>query len=340
VVGSFRSLFSALLAVTVLSLGAHAQVMSYTGTWGTAPMGPPAGDAGARDVTLREIAHVSVGSGQLMSVTLSNEFGHEPLSIGEAAVAKHARGNGAEDSVPLLFSGKSTVVILPGTRVTSDPVHFEFPALSDVVVSLFIPAQNMTALTQHIVAHATNYIAPGNQVTAKTLTDAKTIESWRYLRGVEVSLAENYGTIVCLGDSITDGVKSTENANHRWPDLLATRLHARQETANLGVMNEGIGGNRILRDVVGQSALARFDRDVLANANVRFLVIFEGINDIGHAYDPNRPFDSATVEELVAGYHLLIVRAHAHGIKVFGATLTPYVGAGYSSPEATQSDLS
>ena len=139
-------------------------------------------------------------------------------------------------------------------------------------------------------------------------------------------------SIVCLGDSITDGARSTKDANQRWPDLLAARLQANAATANLGVLNEGIGGNRILHDVSGPSALARFDRDVLAHPHVRYLVILEGINDIGHAYDPKNPYDVVSADELIAADRLMITRAHAHGIKVIGATLTPYGTAGYMSP--------
>jgi len=210
-------------------------------------------------------------------------------------------------------------------------VKFEFPAMSDVVVSLFVPAQKMTTLTQHNFADATNYIAPGNQVDAATLTEAKEAANWRYLRGIEVNTPIG-NSIVCLGDSITDGARSTKDANSRWPDLLAARLQANQKTVNLGVLNEGIGGNRILNDGTGPSAMARLDRDVFNNQHARYLVILEGINDIGHAYDPHKIYDVVTADDLIAAYHLMIVRAHEHGMKVYGATLTPYVPAGYSAP--------
>ena len=139
-------------------------------------------------------------------------------------------------------------------------------------------------------------------------------------------------SIVVFGDSITDGALSTRDANARWPDLLARRLQANKKTAELGVLNQGIGGNRILHDTTGPSALARFDRDVLAQTGVKYLVIMESINDIGHAQDPVKPYDVVTAEDLIVGLGQLATRAHTHGIKVYGATLTPYVGAKYSSP--------
>jgi lysophospholipase L1-like esterase len=139
-------------------------------------------------------------------------------------------------------------------------------------------------------------------------------------------------SIVCLGDSITDGSKSTKDTNNRWPDLLAARLQANKATARLGVLNEGIGGNRVLNDNTGPSAIARLDRDVFNNKYAHYLIILEAINDIGHAYDVHKTYDVVTAADLIAGYHLIITRAHEHGMKVYGATLTPYVPASYSAP--------
>jgi len=321
----------AVVGMLLASAAARAQ-MGYTiGTWGTSPVAVAAGASGKEDVTLREVAHVSVRVGQFITITLSNEFGTDPLTIGEASVAKRTSADGIETPVPVLFAGKPSVIIPPGARVTSDEIDLASPPLSDLSVSLFIPAQKMTTATQHNYADATNYSAPGNQVSAKTLTDAKETASWRYLRGIDASTAIG-STIVCLGDSITDGTHSTKDTNQRWPDLLAARLQANKATAALGIVNEGIGGNRILNDVAGPSAIARLDRDVFNNQDAHYLVVLEGINDIGHAYDPNKPYDKVTADDLIAGYHLIILRAHEHGMKVYGATLTPYGGAKYASP--------
>jgi lysophospholipase L1-like esterase len=326
--------FSAAAAALLLALpcAGRAQDYSWLGTWGTSPVAVPAGEAGGTDVTLRETVHVSRGADQYASIVLSNEFGTDPLTIGAATLGVSLPGGEEDSAVAVLFNGKPSVVIPPGMRVQSDRVNFPFRPMRDLAVSLFIPTQKMTTLTQHNFANTTNYVAPGNQVSEKAMTGAKETSGWRYLRGIDVWMVDYSGTIVCLGDSITDGSRSTKDANRRWPDLLAARLQPNQKTAGIGILNEGIGGNRILNDVTGPSAIARFDRDVVNNTYVRYLVILEGINDIGHAYDTHRSYDVVNADELIAGYHLLIVRAHAHRMKVYGATLTPYMGAAYSSP--------
>jgi len=322
------------LMLVAAPFAAYAQGGYLVGTWAASPVSAPAGSAGKVDETLREIVHVSLGAKQFMYVRLSNEFGVEPLTIGAATVALRTSADQIGAPVAVTFGGNPGVVIPPGKMVESDSVSFAFPAMSDLAVSLFIPAQPLTMVTQHGFANTTNYVAPGNQVTATSLADAKTNASWRYLKGVEIGTSvEN--DIVCLGDSITDGSKSTKDANLRWPDLLAARLLANPATALLGVLNEGIGGNRILHDVTGPSALSRFERDVLGHQHAHYLVILEGINDIGHAADPDpaKRYDIVSAADLIAGYQYLVARAHAHGMKVIGATLTPYVGAKYASPQ-------
>ena len=166
-----------------------------------------------------------------------------------------------------------------------------------------------------------------------SLSDAKELKSWPFLKGVDTKVSGLHGAVVCFGDSITDGALSTANANARWPDVLAKRLHDSGKTNKLAVLNEGIGGNRVLLENTGPAALARFDRDVLALAGAKYLILLEGINDIGTAFNPNHPGQPITADDLIAGFKQLAERAHTHGIKVFAATLTPYVGAGYSSPQ-------
>jgi lysophospholipase L1-like esterase len=190
----------------------------------------------------------------------------------------------------------------------------------------------MHQVTHHSFADQTGYTALGDVVSAKSLDAPAEITSWPFLKGIDVTADDKSAAIVTFGDSITDGAHSTRDANSRWPDLLARRLQANKKTANLGVLNEGIGGNRILHDVTGPSALARFDRDVLAQSGVKYLIILESINDIGHAQDPVKPYDVVTADDLIAGLSQLATRAHTHGIKVYGATLTPYIGAKYASP--------
>jgi len=323
------------LALVSLQGVAQAQEDHWVGTWATAPMafknasGSFGGETG---VTLREIVHVSIG-GARVRVILSNEFGAEPLTVAAAAIALRSKDSAvvAASQAPLTFDGRAGVVIPPGALVVSDAAALRVRPLSDVAVSLFVPAQPLTVRSAHSFADQTNYMAAGNEVTATELAGAKTFTSWDFLKGVDVRAEGNSGSIVAFGDSITDGAHSTRDKNARWPDVLAARLAANRATAHLGVLNEGIGGNRVLHDNTGPSALARFDRDVLAQAGVKYLIVMESINDIGHATDPRQPYDVVTAEDLIAGLVQLARRAHTHGIRVYGATLTPFVGAGYQS---------
>ncbi len=307
----------------------------WVGTWATADMerANTKGDFLAADTTFREIVHVSLG-GPLVRVELSNEFGTEPLTISAAHIA--LAGAAGDIALPsangLLFGGHESVVIPAGAIVVSDPVKLALPAFADLAVSLFVPAQKMTHLTFHGAAYQTNYIAAGNQVGLKSLTEPKKLTSWYFLKAVDVEAPAEAAAVVAFGDSITDGTASTGDMNQRWPDFLARRLAADKKTANLGVLNVGIGGNRVLHDGTGPNALARFDADVLAQSGVKYVIVLESINDIGHAYDPTNPYDVVTAEDLIQGFTQMVERAHMHGIEVFGATCTPYVGAKYASP--------
>jgi lysophospholipase L1-like esterase len=218
----------------------------------------------------------------------------------------------------------------------SDTVSFKLAALSDLTIKLLLPAQDVATLSQHSGAQATNYMADGDQLAVASLTAPQPFTQWLFLKSVDVQAAEGAAAIVTFGDSITDGARSTANTNARWPDELARRLQVGKATGRLGVLNLGIGGNRVLHDGYGPNALARFDRDVLAQAGVRYVILMEGINDIGHAYGPKGGGDLVTAADLIAGLSQLAERAHTHGIKVIGATLTPYIGAGYASPAGEQ----
>ena len=307
----------------------------WVGTWAAAPVAQANPDAkiGSADTTFREIVHVSIG-GPAVRIILTNELGRDSLTIGAADVALSAGGSEINPSAAgaLTFNGRPSITIPPGALVVSDPVNLKLPPSSNLAVSIFVPAQTISQITQHSFADQTSYTATGNVASATTLSVPEEIESWPFLKGVDVKADEKTAAIVAFGDSITDGAHSTRNANARWPDVLSRRLLADKKTANLSVLNEGIGGNRVLHDGYGPSALARFDRDVLAQAGVKYLIILESINDIGHAQDPHRPYDVVSADDLIAGLSQLVTRAHTHGIKVFGATLTPYVGAKYSSP--------
>ena len=311
----------------------------WVGTWAAAPQretnsSGTIGTDGTGGTTLREIVHVSLG-GPEVRVVLTNEFGVEPLTISAATIAASAGGGSiaAESSVPLTFSGSSTVTIPPGALTVSDPTPLKTAPLSDLAVSLYLPVQPASALTLHSFADQTNYEVPGNAVTSASLTTPKEFYSWKFLKGVDVEADADSKAIVAFGDSITDGARSTRDKDLRWPDILAQRLQSNKKTAKLGVLNEGIGGNRILHDGAGSNALARFDRDVLSQAGVKYLVILEAINDIGQAARLDNPHDIVTTDDLIAAYSQMARRAHTHGIKVIGATLTPYTGAGYASPK-------
>ncbi|TQK07860.1 SGNH/GDSL hydrolase family protein [Herbaspirillum sp. SJZ107] len=333
----------------------------WVGTWGTAPAGPPlaAQTQSFSNQTLRLIVHTSIG-GPRVRIRISNELGTTPLRIGEAHVARRQAGAAIVDGSdrPLTFSGMRSIVIPPGAPVLSDPVDLDVPALSDLAVSLHLP-DTVQATTIHGSAFQTNYVSlPGNFTSAATLPTERTLTSWPFLTEVDVNTPAN-AAIVALGDSITDGSNTTIDTNRRWPDLLALRLQTTRDlvsapngiatllapNARLGVVNRGIGGNRLLRDpgeqpLFGRAALARFDRDVLATAGVRYLIVLIGINDIGHPGTGTIPASEAvTAQDLIAGYRQLIARAHAKGIAIYGATLTPFEGTvfpGYYTPEKEQ----
>ena len=326
----------ALVLAAVCTPNAHAATPPqdhWVGTWATAPYAAPNKDGGlgSTATTLRQIVHVSLG-GSRVRIVLSNEFGTDPLTIGEASIALRTTGSEIASPAPLTFSGNGSITIPPGAVAVSDPAGLNLPALSDLAVSIFLPAQTIHVISHHGFAAQNSYSIEGNAAATPSLEAPKTFTSWYFLKDVDVLADANDAAIVTFGDSITDGALSTYNTNSRWPDVLARRLHEGKGTASIGVLNEGIGGNRVLHDGTGPSALARFDRDVLSQAGVKYLIIMESINDIGSTTNPKNPHDPVTAADLIAGLQQMAERAHIHGIKVFGATLTPYVGAGYQSP--------
>jgi len=307
----------------------------WVGTWGSSPMDNAVnpGQPGPANSTYRNIVHISAG-GPNVRVVLTNEFGTRPLTIAASHVALSA-GSGAiqpQSDHALSFNGRASVTIPAGALAVSDGVVMPVAAMADLAVSVYLPQQSIGTMSCHDLGVSTNYVAPGEATGTATLSGARTIKSWCFVKGVEVSAtSDKAAAIVTLGDSITDGALSTEDTNHRWPDVLAARLQADAKTAHLSVLNEGISGNRLLHDRAGPNALARFDRDVLSQSGVKYLIILEGINDIGSIANPRDPSDLITSEDLIFALSQMVERAHAHGIKVDGATLTPYKGAGYFS---------
>ena len=287
---------------------------------------------GFNNQTVRMIVRTSIG-GRRLRVQLSNAFGATPVVVGAAHIA--LRGKDSE-IVPgtdraLGFSGKPGCTIGPGVVIFSDPVELTVPALSDLSVSLYFPGETGPPTTHSTGLHTTYISKEGDATAQPAMADATTSQSYYYLAAVDVQAPAAASLIVAFGDSITDGARSTPDTNHSWPALLAARLAKNKATANLAVANLGIGGNRVLRDMTGASALARLDRDVLSQSGVQFLMVLEGINDIGRG--ATVPGEEVTSEELIGAYKQIIERAHTHGIKVIGCTLTPYEGAAYARPE-------
>jgi lysophospholipase L1-like esterase len=292
---------------------------------------------GFADTTLRQIVHVSIG-GSRLRVRFSNAFGKAPLTLRAARVARSIGGGAIrpDSDKALTFRGGATVTISEGALVLSDPLDFDVPPLSDLAVTIYVrgaPAD----VTGHPGSRTTSHLQGGDAVTAPELPAAARVDHWYFLSGVEVLAPASAGAIAILGDSITDGRGSTTNGNDRWPDILARRLQSRNGPPPVAVLNLGVGGNRLLRDGLGPNTLARLDRDVLAQPGVRWLVVLEGINDIGTGPGARAKGEAAaTADDIIAAYEQIVERARAHGIRVYGATIMPFEGftyANYFTPE-------
>jgi lysophospholipase L1-like esterase len=305
--------------------------------------------------TVRMVIHSTIG-GDRVRVRLSNAFGTAPLKIGTAQVAFAGKDSTLLPNTihALTFNGAGSVNIPAGASILSDAVSLRVTPLSELAVSLFIP-ETTTASTVHFWGQHETYISEPGDFTAKAeMPIASKTNSWYFLADVEVLVSSQTGATVTLGDSITDGAGAKQGDYTDWPDLLASRLVSERQLPGLAIVNEGIGGNRILYDGAGVNALARFDRDVLAQPGVVNLIILEGINDIGWPHmkprklpDGTTPRETpfarqlVTATELIAGLTQIIERARQHGIRVFGATLTPYQGADYYTDdgEATRQQV-
>lgn len=352
---SFRTsfIFSAVLLISAAT--ATAQIANAAGhwviAWSTAvhtPMVFPGMQApvALNNQTIREIIRPTIG-GERLRVRLSNEFGTKPLAIGSAHIALLGEdGNIVADSdLPLTFGGNPAVQIPAGAPMLSDPVDLKVPAFANVAISIFVPEPTPPSSFHQLGQMPTYISGAGNYVGAKNIPNAKKINSWYWLSDLECWSSAQAVAVVTLGDSITDGFGAKPGSYQDWPDLLADRLAEGNNTPSLAVDNEGIGGNRILYDGAGVNALARFDRDVLGKPGVTEVILLEGINDIGwpnmkapgmkDGAIPKNPFAGQTVtaNDLILGMKQIIERAHAHGLVIFGATMTPYRGAGYYTQE-------
>jgi lysophospholipase L1-like esterase len=346
----------ALLVVAVLSFHVSAATLfaqsrpgtqHWVGTWATslvaravtppAPAGQPAAAPTAgqpapaaplqfNNQTLRQIVHVSIGGPQVR-VVFSNTFGTAPLAVGAASIAIRDKGAAivASSKTPLTFSGKSLAAIAPGAVLVSDPAILAIPDMADVAVDLYLPGDTTASkspLSHHTGNGAvqTNYVSPqGNHTGVTDMPVMTTTLNWHFMSRVDVTAPPQSAAVVAFGDSITAGSRSTPDTNNRWPDHLARRLLSRN--IRMGVLNAGISGNRLLGEGNSQSALARFDRDVLAQTGATQVVALLGVNDVG-----NRQA-RATADDLIAGHRQLIARAHARGLTIYGVTMTPFEGA-------------
>jgi len=307
-------------------------------SWSASPQHPVPGTlgmAGFHDQTVRDIIFASVG-GNTIRLQLTNAFGRSPLQVGRVTVAVTGPGAGVVPGNihPVSFGGNASVRIPAGEEVLSDPVGMQVSALQELTVSIYLPGRTGVA-TVHSDAQQVNWVSTAGDHTAEANADAFMIptQSWYYLSGLDVRSSGAAGTLVAFGDSITDGVQSTIGGNDRWPSDLARRLDT-VLGPRLSVADEGIGGNRVLAAsrCCGASAEERFARDALDQPGVRDVILLEGINDIGRSTGPPHPDTGLTPARLIAGYRNLIAQAHARGVRIFGATLLPYQGAGYYSP--------
>ncbi len=316
---------------------AAARGYDWVTSWTASPQNPVPGTLGStgfHDQTVRDIIVPSVG-GNMVRLELTNAFGRSPLQVGRVTVAVADLGAGVVPGTihPVSFGGRVSVRIPAGEQVLSDPVGMQVPAMQELAVSIYLPGRTGVA-TRHTDALQVNWLSTAGDHAGEAGVGAFTIPtlSWYYLSGLDVRSSRAAGTVVALGDSITDGVNSSVGGNDRWPDDLARRLGA-VAGPTLSVADEGIGGNRLLTAsrCCGASAQARFARDALDQPGVRDVIVLEGINDIGSSVGPLHSDTGLTPARVVAGYRDLIAQAHARGVRIFGATLLPYQGAGYYS---------
>ena len=318
---------------------ARTSATRWIASWGSAQMIPEGENALPADathaVTLRQVVRLSAGGGEIR-VRFSNRFGTRPLPIGAAHVARAAKPGTPriEGGVALTFSGHADAVIPAGAEIYSDPVSLNPAPGADLAISLYLP-EAPEPQTGHPGARATSFLLTGQHVADTDLPGARPTTRWYLIADVEVAAATNVGTVVAIGDSITDGYGVEPERNTRWTDVFAQRLRSEARTRGIGVVNAGIGGNRILLDGLGPNLMARFDRAVIARSGVRWAIVLEGINDLGTLTRdaPATPEQHrALVRQVTAAYRQLAERAHAHGIKLIGGTVMPFGGNSYYHP--------
>jgi lysophospholipase L1-like esterase len=320
----------------------------WIGTWATAAEPAlPSNVLRVQNQTLRLIARTSVG-GASVRIKVSNIFGDGQLVVGNAHIARRTSGAEIDPATDraLTFGGQTTVSIPAGSVGVSDPVNLELPPLAELAVSVFLP-DSTRATTSHSLARQTSYISnDGDFTSERSLPVAKVIRAWPFLTGIEVVASSHGAAIVAFGSSTTDGDGSSLDANHRYPDALAERLQrADNGLRELGVLNEGIIGNRLLSDsppelrsrlgaALGQAGLTRFERDVLSQPGVKYVIVALGVNDILMPGSFTPASEAVMPEDVIAGYRLLITRAHKRGIRIIGTTIPPFENATFADPPA------
>jgi len=340
----FLFLIAALFGATACGEGQRVpSAPIWVTTWGASQQIPephntlPAAEM--RDATVRQIFHISMG-GSTIRVHVTNAFGSASLHFTSVHIARPLTADApAIDPTSdraLTFGGAGDVVVPAGAEMISDPIAYAVAPLSNLAVSYHLD-EPPDPETSHPGPRAITYYVHGDRTGSATFENPGKVENWYQVSAVDVGADPGAGVVAVLGDSITNGHASTVNGNDKWTDVLAARLQQSAATRNVAVLNDGIGGNHLLIDGLGPNALARFDRDVLGPAGVRWLIVFEAINDLGGlARDPHTTAADhpALVERIIAAYQQMIDRAHAHGIRVYGATITPDDGSDYYHPDA------
>lgn len=307
----------------------------WVGTWATAPQlvephnMPPA--PGLTDNTLRQVVRVSIG-GDMLRLRLSNAFSQQAVTMKSVAVAV-SEGGGAVDITTqklLTFNGSHNVTMQPEEELYSDPVLFNLASGSQLAVTIYFGETSPTT-TGHPGSRTTSYILAGDHMSSAGFEDAVKTDHWYVISGIEVqATTTKTAAVAVLGNSITDGRGSGTNKQNRWTDILSERLLGNPSTSHYGVLNLGIGGNCVLHGGLGPTALSRFDRDILSQRGVRWLVILEGINDIGGIRSEEG--GARLVENMIDAYTTMVDKAHAKGIKVYGCTILPFAKSFYDTP--------
>ena len=311
--------------------GISATAQQWVGTWSTAPQLVETGNMlpspGLTNNSLRQVIRVSIG-GDTLRVRFSNEFSASAVTMKSVQIAASTRGNTVKVSTnkELRFNGNSEITMDAGTAVTSDPIAFNVTPRMDVAITIYY-GQTSTTVTGHPGSRTTSYILAGNTTTTTDFTGAVTTDHWYNINTIDVLAPSTAACVAILGNSITDGRGSTTNVHNRWTDVFSESLLKDSSTQQVGVLNLGIGGNCVLSGGLGPTGVSRYDRDILNQQGVRWVIIFEGVNDIGGV--SSSAAATTTANNLIAAYQQMIGKAHTNNIRIYGGTILPFHGNGY-----------